>query len=264
MKNQGTLQFLGTGGSMGVPVVGCDCAVCTSTIPYNRRLRPSVLLNLDNKRFLIEAGPDLREQALRYGLKALDGLILTHAHNDHVAGLDEMRLFYLYRGSPIPLLLSQDTYRDIAVRYGYIFGSDRRVEGLVACFDVHTLSGERGSTDFEGFKVDFMTYEQAAMRVNGFRFGDMAYISDIRQFPETIYEDLAGVKTLVITALRFTPSPLHFSVDEAIAFADKIGAEHTWLTHIAHDLDHHKTNAYLPSHVRVAYDGLEIPFYYNS
>ncbi len=260
---QGVLQFLGTGGSMGIPVIGCSCAVCHSEMPHNKRLRPSALVTLGDQRLLIEAGPDLREQALRYGLRTIDGVILTHAHNDHVAGLDELRLFYLYKGAPIPLLLSNDTYDDVAKRFGYIFGQDKRVEGLVACFDIHQLPAERGKVDFVGMTIGYTSYEQAGMRVDGFRFGDMAYISDIRRYPETIFEDLAGVTTLVLTALRYTPSHLHFTVDEAVAFAEKVGARHTWLTHIAHDLDHEKTNAYLPPHVRLAYDGLEITFDYH-
>lgn len=261
MKSKNHLQFLGSGGSMGIPVIGCECPVCRSGTPENMRLRPSVLVTMGSRRFLVDAGPDLRNQALRYRFSTVDGVILTHAHNDHVAGIDELRLFCLYRKAPLPLLLSSDTYRDVAQRFPYIFGGDKRVVGLVATFDVHLLEAQRGKVDFEGIPISYVTYEQAGMAVNGFRIGDMAYISDIRTYPETIFEDLAGVKVLVVTALRFTQSHLHFTVDEAIDFAEKIGAEQTWLTHISHDLDHEKTNAYLPPHVRMAYDGLEIPFH---
>ncbi len=261
MTLTGKLLFLGTGGSMGIPVIGCECAVCRSNSDFDKRLRPSALVTIGEKRFLIDTGPDLRQQALRYHLKVCDGILLTHAHNDHVAGMDELRLFYLYGGQkPLPLLLSPETYKDVSARFGYMFGLDPRVQGLMPAFDAHLLKEERGTTEFVGIKIGYCSYFQVGMKVNGFRFGDMAYISDIRNYPETIFEDLQGVRTLILTALRFTPSNIHLSVDEAVAFAERVGAEHTWLTHIAHDLDHKKTNAYLPSHIRLAYDGLEIVF----
>lgn len=256
----GKLLFLGTGGSMGIPVVGCECAVCHSDNPLNNRLRPSALLKIGGKNFLIDAGPDLRGQALKYPFKTCDGLLLTHAHNDHIAGLDELRVFYMYQKQSIPLLLSADTHRDVAQRFGYIFEQDLRVAGLIPRFKVCLLPEENGKVNFEGLDITYVTYEQAGMRVNGYRIGDLAYISDIRHYSDAIFEHLSGVRTLILTALRFTPSTMHLTVDEAIAFAERVGAKNTWLTHIAHDLDHEKTNAYLPSHIRLAYDGLEIPF----
>lgn len=247
---------------MGVPIIGCQCAVCSSDNSMNKRLRPSVLLTIQGRNYLIDAGPDLRTQALNYHMKMLDGVLITHAHNDHIAGIDDLRLFYKYRQKPIPLLLSQDTYRDLAARFSYIFGGDVRVAGLLPQFDLHLLANDQGQMDFADLKVGYISYEQAGMRVNGFRFGDLAYVSDIRNYSDTIFQELVGVKTLIVTAIRFTPSPLHFSIDEAIAFAERVGAQQAWISHIGHDLDHEKTAAYLPPHIHLAYDGLKIEFNY--
>ncbi len=254
------LLFLGTGASMGIPVIGCECAVCSSESSFNKRYRPSALLTIGDRRILLDAGPDLRMQALRYGINSCDGVILTHAHNDHIAGLDELRVFFMRRKEPIPLLLSVDTYRDVALRFGYMFDQDLRVAGLVPRFDIRVLEGDHGVLDFDDLPIRYFTYEQVGMKVNGFRIGNLAYVSDIAKYEDSIFEHLVGVKTLVLTALRFTPSLMHLTVDQAIAFAERVGATQTWLTHIAHELDYEKTNAYLPSHIRLAYDGLEIPF----
>ena len=260
MTAQGSLVFLGTGGSMGIPVIGCQCSVCCSDSPFNKRLRPSALLKIRNKALLIDAGPDLRVQALRLGMRHLDGLILTHAHNDHIAGLDELRCFYMYEKRPLPLLVSPETLDDIAQRFPYLFRGDPRTKGLVTQFSVQELEEDRGFTHFAGVRLQYVSYEQCGMKVNGFRIGDLAYISDIRKFPESIFEDLSGVKQLVVTALRHEATPMHFSIDEAVAFADRVGAEQTWLSHIAHELDHEATNNDLPPHICLAYDGMEIPF----
>lgn len=247
---------------MGIPIIGCDCSICTSDNPSNKRLRPSALITINDRNFLIDAGPDLREQALRYQLKMLHGLLLTHAHNDHVAGLDELRMFFKYHGAPIPLLMSPETYHDVAARFAYIFKDSQQVSGLVPQFDIKLLAESQGEVEFADLKIGYVSYKQAGMRVNGFRFGDLAYISDIHDYSDAIFQQLTGVKTLVVTAIRFTPSPIHFSIDEAIAFSQKVGAEHTWITHIGHELEHEKANAYLPPHIRLAYDGLKIEFNY--
>lgn len=258
MSDASSLLFLGTGGSMGIPVIGCDCPVCTSNRSKNKRERPSALLHIGGKYILLDAGPDLRSQALRFGLKRLDGVILTHAHNDHIAGLDELRCFYMYEKRRMPLLLSSETLEDISQRFPYLFRGDPRTKGLVTKFAIQRLEQERGITQFLGLDVHYMSYQQVGMKVNGFRIGDFAYISDIREYPETIFDDLAGVKELVLTALRFEPTPMHFSIDEAVAFVERVKPDRAWLSHIAHELDHDQTNAYLPPYIRLAYDGLKL------
>lgn len=256
MTLTGTLRLLGTSASAGVPVIGCRCDVCTSSNPYNRRQRSAALLTINKKNFLIDSGPDVRMQALRWEINSLDGVLFTHAHQDHTAGIDDLRIYYIRSQKSLPCLLSQATLDDIATRFSYLFtpSLNTRLEFL-------TLPDERGSILFEGLLIRYFTFQQLSMPVNGYRFGDLAYVSDIRDYPETIFEDLKGVRTLVISALRYTPSPMHLTVDEAVAFAERVGAQHTYLTHLSHDLEHEKTNAYLPQNVRMGYDGMIIDFH---
>ena len=254
------LLFLGTGASAGVPLIGCECPVCLSESPYNKRLRPSVLLKIDDKRFLIDAGPDFRTQALHYKINRLDGVLFTHSHHDHTAGIDELRLYYYLSKKPLPILLSQETAEDIQRRFYYIFNHDPVYINLVPKLDLHLLPDSQGQLIFEGIQVSYVTYEQGGMKVNGFRIGDLAYLSDIRTFPSTIFENLKGVKTLIISALRHESTALHFSIGEAVDFINRVGAERAWLTHMSHDLEHMETNSILPSYIQLAYDGLEIDF----
>lgn len=254
------LLFLGSGGSMGVPVIGCQCAVCQSDSPLNKRLRPSVLIESDGKSLLIDSGPDFRQQALHYQIERLDGVIITHAHHDHTGGLDDLRVYYMWSKKSIPMLCSQSTFDELMTRYSYIFSPNPYEYKLTSRLAVQILPGERGDVNFLGFQFRFVTYVQAGMAVNGFRFGNLAFISDIREYPESIYEDLKGIDYLVISALRHQPSPLHFSIEESIAFADKIGVKKVWLTHLAHEVDYESTQSLLPSNAYLAYDGLSIEF----
>lgn len=256
---QGRLLFLGTGASAGVPLIGCDCDVCRSHSPFNKRLRSSVLIKIANKQFLIDAGPDFREQALRYHIKTLDGLILTHAHYDHIAGLDELRIYCYRTGQPLPTLLSEETAEDIQKRFDYIF-QPQKSQDKIKKIDLQILPNLEGELTFEGIPLTYMTYEQGGMKVNGFKFGNLAYLSDIRIYPSSIFNHLKDVKTLIVSALRRSVNDLHFSVDEAVSFIQQAGVERAWLTHISHDLDYEFTNANLPSNIRLAYDGLEIDF----
>ena len=256
----GRFLFLGSGGSMGVPVIACDCEVCKSPSTLNKRLRPAGLVTVGGKNFLIDTGPDFRTQALTNNIKSLDGVLFTHAHNDHTAGIDELRVFYIIAKKLLPCLMSYETYKELKTRFAYLFAEELPKHQLVSRLHVQLLQELRGTTHFVGQKIQYMSYEQAGMQVNGYRFGDFAYISDIRHYPETIFEDLKGVKYLVLSSLKFAPSPLHFNIDESIEFANKVQAKQTWLTHISHELDHEKGNAYLPPHIRLAYDGLEITF----
>jgi phosphoribosyl 1,2-cyclic phosphate phosphodiesterase len=255
---KGQFLFLGTGASMGIPVIGCHCKVCKSESPCNQRMRPSGLLSIDGKKILVDCGPDFRIQALKYHIEHLDGLILTHAHHDHLAGVDDLRVYSMHNKESLPCLLSQETAKNLKHRYHYFF--DEIGEKLVARMDLKVIEHERGKVNFLDIPISYLSYEQMGMKVNGFRFGDFAYISDIRDYPNTIFQDLNGIKTLVVSALRMTPSRMHFSVDEAMEFVRLVGAEEAWLTHISHDLDHEETNAYLPPHIRMAYDGLQLNF----
>ena len=255
---KGKLIFLGTGASLGVPMLGCTCAVCTSNDPYNKRLRSSALLKIAGRQFLIDIGPDFRFQALRSKMTDLNGLLLTHAHYDHIAGLDDLRALLFKRSSPLPILLSKETALELQSHYHYFF--KKSLEKDFYPLELSILPEKEGWIEFENMKIEYFTYIQSKVSVNGFRLGDLAYVSDIRQYDDSIFNYLKGVRHLILSALRFIPSPAHFSVDEAIDFASRTGAEHAWLTHLSHELDHRHVNAYLPSHVRLAYDGLEIDF----
>lgn len=257
---KGELLFLGTGGSMGIPMIGCKCTVCLSDQPFNNRLRSSALISVNNKQFLIDCGPDFRQQALRYKIDDIDGLLLTHAHYDHIAGIDELRAYFIETQKPLHCLLSSETAKEVEERFSYIFSKHHKGSTVVSKIILELLPEREGDIEFQGLPLSYVTYIQGGMLVNGFKLGNLAYISDIHHFDENIFNLLKGTKHLIISALRLTPSPSHLSVEEAIDFANKVGAEHTWLTHIAHELDHEATNQLLPANVRMAYDGLALTF----
>ena len=261
-KKKGFFKFLGTGGSMGVPVIGCDCEVCLSNNCKNKRFRSSGLLEIDDKKILIDCGPDFRMQMLNNQIKTIDGLIFTHAHYDHTGGFDEIRIFNARLKQPIPCLLSQETFQDLNVRFSYVFATTASPISLTAKVTLQILENRKGTVDFLGLPFSYMTFEQGGMLVNGFRIGDFAYISDIKHYPDSIFDDLKGVKTLVVSSLREEPSPLHFNVDEAVNFTNKVQAKKAYFTHIAHELEHEKTNAKLPIHCQLAFDELKIEFNY--
>ena len=257
---QGTLLFLGTGGSAGIPIITCQCRVCKSSSPLNKRLRPSALLTIGKKQYLLDVGPDFRDQALHYNIIDLDGLLLTHTHYDHIGGIDELRVFYFKHKKRLRTLASIETYEELRNRFHYLFKTKQADGTLQSQLDFEILEDDFGHMNFEGLDLHYVSYKQANMKVTGYRFGNLAYISDIRQYEDRVIEEIQGVDTLILSALRYDPSEVHFSVEEAIAFSDRVGARRTFLTHIAHDLEHDETNQKLPEHIRLAHDGLELTF----
>ncbi len=245
---------------MGVPAIGCSCEVCTSTLPQNRRLRSSGLLKVGGKTLLIDVGPDFREQALNYKIDHLDGVLITHSHFDHVGGLDDLRVYYFIQKCALPCLLSQETLDDLKLRYHYMMRPLEKGKSISAQIDFQILETDFGHREFQGVPIQYMSYFQTTTKVTGFRVGDFAYVSDIREYTDELLPSLSGLKVLVLSALRHVPTLMHFSLEEAIAFARLVGSEKTYLTHIAHDLEYNTTNAQLPPDVRLSYDGMEIFF----
>lgn len=205
---------------------------------------------------MIDMGPDFRQQALRYGVGRLDGVLLTHTHFDHIAGIDELRVMNFHQKKPVPCLVSKESYEEIRKRYDYLFVEPKAGSGNRAEIDFQILPNENGEVQFCGVPVQYMSYEQGGMKVNGYRFGSFAYLTDIRQYEASIFSHLRGVKTLVLSSLREEASKVHFSFEEATFFARQVEAQETWLTHLSHAVDYTTGNQKLPSDVRLSYDGL--------
>lgn len=253
-----SLLFLGTGASSGVPVIGCDCEVCRSKSPFNKRLRTSALLKIGDKRLLIDAGPDLRQQALTHHIRHLDGVLFTHTHQDHTAGIDDLRTFAYRSEKPLPCLASETTASELHTRYYFMFESKSHEKH--PRLSLVTLPDDEGETEFQGVKLRYFTYPQIGMKVNGFRFGNLAYVTDVEKVTPELIAQTRGAEILIVSALRHTHSFMHITVDQAVDFAHQVGAKMTYLTHLSHELDYSKTNTILPEEVKLAYDALEIAF----
>lgn len=257
---EGSLLFLGTGSSAGIPVIGCSCKVCTSPNPKNCRCRTSALIRYNHKNYLIDAGPDIKYQALRYAIKAISGLIISHTHFDHIGGLEELRIFNFIQEKAIPCLLLQESLNDVKKLFYYLFNEKVPGQNNTSQFAFVPLSSSRGLIEFEGMPLSYFRYAQGDMRVLGLRFGDLAYLTDIKHYSEEIFDFLEGVSTVVVSALRLTPSHLHFSIDEAVDFIKKTQATNGYFIHMAHEIEHEHVESLLPQGIHLAYDGLEIPF----
>jgi phosphoribosyl 1,2-cyclic phosphate phosphodiesterase len=255
---QGRFLFLGTGGSSGIPMIGCDCDVCRSVSPFNKRLRSAGLIRIEEKNFLIDVGPDFRTQALHFNIKHLTGVLLTHAHADHIAGIDDLRAYYFLKKKKVPCVLSQETFEEVKQRYHYLLNPVASGKSFSAQIDFQILPEDFGNFELEGVHFGYFSYFQAEMKVTGFRIGNFAYVSDIRLYSEQVIDALKGIDILVLSALRHEPTHMHFSIEEAVAFSRRTTAKMTYLTHIAHDLEYAATNAILPPDVRMSYDGLDI------
>ena len=249
------ITVLGSGTSVGVPTVGCHCDVCTSPDPRDKRLRPSVLVSYEGRNVLIDTTPDFRAQALRVGLQRLDAVVFTHAHADHIMGLDDVRPFNFRQKERIPIYASADTMGSIQRVFQYIFDGAKK-ESNVPQLDARLI----GEAPFDLFGLEFVPVPilHGSQIIYGFRFGAAAYLTDHSDIPQSSLEMLRGLDVLFLDALRYKPHPTHSTVDRSTATAEKLAARRTFFTHICHDLRHERAESLLPAHVRLAYDGLEL------
>ena len=258
-----SLTFLGSGTSMGVPTLGCPCAVCASADPHDRRLRPSAAVRWTDsggaeRLVVIDTGPDFRQQALHAGIRSVDAVFYTHAHADHIMGMDDLRPLSFAawrRGGAIPLYADEPTAAVLRRIFDYTF-SPESTYPTRARVALHPLAPR---TPLHG--VDFVRVPliHGDLEISGFRFGSAAYLTDVSAIPESSFELLRDLDALVLSSLRHAPHPSHATLEQAVAWARRIGARQTWLTHIAHDLGHEETNRMLPEDIRLAYDGLSVP-----
>jgi phosphoribosyl 1,2-cyclic phosphate phosphodiesterase len=254
MRTKATITFLGTGTSAGVPMIGCDCAVCRSADPRDARLRPSIYVDVPGRaRILVDTTPDLRQQALRYGIRDVDAILFTHSHADHILGLDDIRRFNHLQHRPMPCYANGFAWDVIKRVFYYSFDGVPRLGGGVPKIDAHEITGPFA---IGGVRIVPVPLWHGNMPILGFRFGNVAYLTDTNRIADGSWELVAGVDTLVLDALRDKPHTTHFTVAEALEVVDKIAPRRAYLTHIAHDLGHAATNARLPAGVELAYDGL--------
>lgn len=251
-----SILVLGSGTSVGVPMIGCRCKVCSSDDPRDKRLRPSVLLRLGDKRVLIDTTPDFRYQALRYGIEHLDAILYTHAHADHILGLDDVRPFNFMQRTEIPIYMSEGTWETLERTFRYVF------DGVVTESSRPRLTPHFfGEDSFIVAGMEFQPIRVSHGRgtVHGFRFGDCAYLTDHSGIPAESLEKLHGLDVLFLDALRHNPHPTHSTVDESLRTVEQLQPQRAYFTHISHDLLHATIDERLPTHVHLAYDGLEIP-----
>ena len=257
------VTVLGSGTSHGVPAVGCDCAVCRSSDPKDRRTRPSILIELRStpqsplagavRSILVDTSTDLRAQALANDIRRVDAILFTHSHADHVLGLDEVRRYNAVQRTPIACFADEPTLGDVRRTFHYIFNPPPGPSGGLPQLTLFRIAGPFLLGGVEFVPVPIMHGQRPIL---GFRVGDFAYLTDCSAIPDASWPLLRGVRTLVVDALRDRRHPTHFSVAEAIEASARIGAERTYFTHICHDLPHAATCARLPAGVELAYDGL--------
>jgi phosphoribosyl 1,2-cyclic phosphate phosphodiesterase len=249
------ITVLGSGTSVGVPTPGCHCVVCTSPDPRDNRLRPSIMIQYGGRNVVIDTTPDFRTQMLRAKAERLDAVLFTHSHADHIMGLDDVRPFNFRQRTRIPIFASEDTMSAIRRSFHYIFNGEEQ-QSAIPQLETHILNGE----SFELFGQEFIPIRLLHGRffVYGFRFGQAAYLTDHNEVPEESMRQLKDLDVLFLDALRHKPHPTHSTVERSMRTVELLAPRRAFFTHICHDLLHAETESALPSHVRLAYDGLEI------
>ena len=258
------VTVLGSGTSHGVPTIGCDCSVCRSSDPRDRRTRPSILIEVEApaatttfrdavRSILVDTSTDLRAQALARDVRRVDAILFTHAHADHVFGLDDVRRFNQLQEGAIACYAAEDTLQSLRRTFAYIFAPPVQKGGGIPLLALFRIGGPftLGSVDIVPVPLF-----HGLLPVLGFRVGSFAYLTDCNRIPDESWPLLAGVRTLILDALRHRPHSTHFSVRESIGVAERLGVERAYFTHVCHDLGHAETCAQLPAGMELAYDGL--------
>jgi len=242
---------------MGVPTLGCDCAVCHSTDPHDRRTRPSIMLEYGGKVVLIDTTPDFYTQAVRENISRVDAVFYTHTHADHILGIDDLRpLSYQHKPEKLPLYARPDAAAFLRKMFNYIFAPDYKFGGL-AQLELHPIDGP---LDVFGARFEPVFVIHGETQIYGYRFGAAAYLTDHSEIPESSMDQLEGLDILFLDALRHKPHPTHSTVKSSLATVNRLRPKRAFFTHICHDLGHEATNASLPKHVRLAYDGMKLEF----
>jgi phosphoribosyl 1,2-cyclic phosphate phosphodiesterase len=251
-----TLTVLGSGTSMGVPTIGCACRVCTSSDPRDQRTRPSIMLEYGGRCVLIDTTPDFRQQAIREKITRIDAILYTHAHADHILGLDDVRPLSFRQEEKIPLYAHANTAEAMESIFRYIFDANYKFGGI-ARVEMNRISAslELFGACFEPVKVIHGEAE-----IHGFRFGSAAYLTDFSAIPPESMDRLRKLDVLFLDALRHRPHPTHSTVENSLRLVDELKPGRAFFTHISHDLPHEETNRALPKNVRLAHDGLKLEF----
>lgn len=259
LLNMQRLIFLGTGTSQGVPVIGCRCPVCTSKDARDKRLRTSAVIECDSRVFVIDAGPDFRQQMLRYGAKAITALLLTHKHKDHIAGIDDVRALNFVDYPvirPVDIYASEDTLDCVKKDFDYAFETVK-YRGVP---EIRLHQIDRNSAfEVDGIKVIPIRGSHSRFEITGYRIGEIAYMTDFKTIEDSELEKIRGVKVLVINALRWKSHDSHFCVDEALDIISKVRPHEAFLTHMSHEIGlHAESELKLPDGVHLAYDELRV------
>ncbi len=253
-KSSMKVTILGSGTSTGVPMIGCQCDVCLSQNPKNKRLRTSALVQTETASLLLDCSTDFREQALRHKIERIDALLLTHTHSDHISGLDDLRVYNFLQGEAIKIFSASHILEDVRKRFDYCF-NPKQIGGGVPELELIPVDG---CFEFMGIKITPLPVKHGDLPILGYRFNDFSYVTDASFIPEETIQKMMGTRVLVLNALRYMPHSTHYSLAEALEISQRIGPEKVWFTHIAHQMEHWATTRTLPPHARLAYDGLVI------
>jgi phosphoribosyl 1,2-cyclic phosphate phosphodiesterase len=256
---QAWMTLLGTGTSMGVPMIGCSCAVCLSTDPHNQRTRTGAHVAFGNHGLLIDTSPELRLQLVRERIDTVDAVLYTHAHADHILGLDDLRIFGYKRKGPVPLYCEPPVEQTLRETFSYAFADNRDSWHSSPNLEFRTIGTE--PFEVEDLPILPVRLMHGKLPVLGFRIGNIAFCTDCSEIPAESWPRLEGLDVLVIDALWKEPHPTHFNVAQALDVIARLKPRQAYLTHVSHRLDYQRTNAELPDGVRLSHDGLKIPIY---